>query len=252
MNPTKAAGAPHAEPRQLGWTSERKWPRRGSTPPGQLTTPPRPPRQGGALWPAVPGRVKTASSPWAKPGLGAPLSQSPSGHALPASRDAGAATILRGPLRRHWHEVGGKEATPGKPQRAPSSARQRPPPQAHPLPTLRSAACTQHPEFHAHASKRLATPMPHACPPRAGLAPPLLVLDSLLPVLAFSPHDLTAGHVMGGSPGSGPLGQKVAKWFHPQGASGFLGAWPARRAGLLLRFLPSVVGSFPLEVSLCP
>lgn len=119
-----------------------------------------------------------------------------------------------------------------------------PPSGAPPAPSTRSSTLTQ-----ASGSP---PPTPHACPPRAGLAPPLLVLDSLLPVLAFSPHDLTAGHVMGGSPGSGPLGQKVAKWFHPQGASGFLGAWPARRAGLLLRFLPSVVGSFPLEVSLCP
>lgn len=103
-----------------------------------------------------------------------------------------------------------------------------PPSGAPPAPSTRSSTLTP-----ASGSP---PPTPHACPPRAGLAPPLLVLDSLLPVLAFSPHDLTAGHVMGGSPGSGPLGQKVAKWFHPQGASGFLRgvACQAHRAPLAL------------------
>lgn len=102
----------------------------------------------------VPGRVKIVGSSWAKKGLGTRLSQSLSIHTAPASGEAADSIILSGLLvttERHWHEVGGKEATNWKPQIAPSAAH-HPALPTHTLPTRGSAASHQHLEAHSHTS----------------------------------------------------------------------------------------------------
>lgn len=171
---------------------------------------PTSPRQDGALCPAVPGKAKTKIRPWAKKSLGTRLSQTPSIHGLPASGEAGDSISFSGPLGplvasgRHGHEAGGKKQQP----EATDSPQLCSPACPHPHSAYPRERCIQPAPRGPLSRKHLATPTPHACPPRAGLAPPLLVFGWLLHVLAFRPRDLTAVHVRAYSPGSSHFARK--------------------------------------------
>lgn len=92
------------------------------------------------------------------------------------------------PWARSWKEGSNKPEATDSPQLCPPAC-------PHPHSAYLQERCIQPAPRGPRSRKHLATPTPHACPPRAGLAPPLLVFGWLPHVLAFRPRDLTAVHV---------------------------------------------------------
>lgn len=137
----------------------------------------------------MPGRVTTVKEPLAKALEPDSLRAcQPIFHLHPVKLETAQSSVARlWPLDAIGAKMEGRKQRTGS-HRQPLALPARPAthPHAHARAhTLAQKLCIQPTPGCPRLRKRLSTPTPHAGPPRAGLAPPLLVLLSLPHVLAF-------------------------------------------------------------------